>query len=384
MGVWRNRSPPRAGEVADAKRLTEGAHLSACAAPFEARPPSVTPQASQGPRHLPVPGRILLAIFAFIFALPAAAHETRPAYLELIEQRPSEWAVTWKQPVMDSQALRLVPQLSNQWLARRPASEELTSAFYLRRWQIRAPAGQLAGARLTVTGLDRSITDVLVHARTADGKRFDAILNRDKLNAEIDFGGWEGLAVPAYFELGVHHILAGIDHLLFVLGLVLLVGFSWRLVGVVTSFTVGHSLTLAASTLGYVNAPVRVIEALVALSILFVARELLRGEGDTLSGRKPWAVALIFGLLHGFAFAGALAETGLPQGDIPLALLLFNLGVEAGQLLFVAALGLGLLAARRVRLPESTHRTIIRRLAPYAMGCYAGFLFVERTAAAFA
>ncbi len=156
----------------------------------------------------------------------------------------------------------------------------------------------------------------------------------------IDFGGWEGLAARAYLGLGVEHILAGADHLAFVLGLVLLVGFNWRLVGVVTSFTVAHSLTLAASTLGYVHAPTATIEALVALSILFVARELLAGSEGSLTRRSPGWSPCVFGLLHGFAFAGALAETGLPEGDIPLALLLFNLGVEAGQLMFVAALAL--------------------------------------------
>ena len=214
----------------------------------------------------------------------------------------------------------------------------------------------------------------------------------------------------------MEHILEGIDHLLFVLGLVLLVGFDWRLAGVVTSFTVAHSLTLAASTLGYVHAPTATIEALVALSILFVARELLGGSdsplpfrersgggdcppgatshvpdkphpnsspaGEGLARRQPWLFALAFGLLHGFAFAGALAETGLPGGDIPLALLLFNLGVEVGQLIFVAALALCWLALRRVKALSLAGWQ--GRLAPYAMGCYAGFLFVERTVAAFA
>ena len=290
--------------------------------------------------------------------------------------------IVWKQPVMGDQAVRLEPSLSNGWLARAPADERLTPAHYVRRWQVRAPAAALAGATLTIGGLERSITDVLVHIRTVDGKGGDTILRAAAPAMKVDLGGWEGLAVRAYLGLGVAHILAGADHLAFVLGLVLLVGFNWRLVGVVTSFTLAHSLTLAASTLGYVHAPTATIEALVALSILFVARELLDGRNDTLARRAPWLIALVFGLLHGFAFAGALAQTGLPAGDIPLALLLFNLGVEAGQLVFVAALALAWLGLRRIK-SLSPHGWQAR-VAPYAMGCYAGFLFVERTVAAFA
>jgi hypothetical protein len=326
--------------------------------------------------------RLVLAVLALLWPLMANAHETRPAYLELVEQRPSEWRVVWKQPVMGDRAVKLSPELSNGWLARKPVDEELTPSHYMRRWRIEAPAAGLAGARLTIGGLEHSITDVLVHVRTADGKGGDTILRPGRPSTTIAFGGWEGLAAKAYLGLGVEHILAGADHLAFVLGLVLLVGFNWRLVGVVSSFTVAHSLTLAASALGFVHAPTGTIEALVALSILFVARELLVGHDGSLTRRKPWLVAFLFGLLHGFAFAGALAETGLPEGDIPLALLLFNLGVEAGQLIFVAVLGAGWLALRRVN--SLTAKDWQGRLAPYVMGCYAGFLFVERTMAAFA
>ncbi len=329
---------------------------------------------------------LLLLIAALLATGQATAHEVRPAYLELIEQRPGEWNIVWKQPVMGDRAVKLEPRLTNGWLARRPVAEELTPTHYTRRWQLRAPAAELAGATVTIGGLERTITDVLVHARTIDGKSFDAILHNNSPSAKLDFGGWKRRAAAAYLGLGVGHILAGADHLLFVLGLLLLTGMGWRLVWVVTSFTLGHSLTLAASALGYVSAPVAVIEALVALSIVFVARELLRGDRDTLTARKPWLIAAAFGLLHGFAFAGALAETGLPPEDIPLALLLFNLGVEAGQLLFVGALLAALLAWRRLaaaRLRDFSG-SVGYRLVAYAMGCYAGFLFVERTAAAFA
>lgn len=324
--------------------------------------------------------RLLLGLVALAWPVLASAHESRPAYLELIEQRPGAWHIVWKQPVMGDQAVKLEPQLSNGWLARKPKAEQLTGSHYLRSWQVDAPAGQLAGARLTIGGLEHTITDVLVHVRTASGKGGDTMLSVANPAMTIDFGGWQALAARAYAGLGVEHILGGADHLLFVAALVLLVGTGWRLVGVITAFTLGHSLTLAASTLGWVKAPVATIEALVALSLLFVARELLVGGG--LSSRRAWLIAALFGLLHGFAFAGALAETGLPEGDIPLALLLFNLGVEAGQLLFVAALLVLAALWRKLPLPAST-APLALRLAPYGIGCYAGMLFVERTAAVF-
>jgi len=186
--------------------------------------------------------------------------------------------------------------------------------------------------------------------------------------------------------LGAEHILTGIDHLMFVLGLLLLVGVRWRLLQAVTAFTVAHSLTLGASALGLVHAPSAMIEALVALSIVYVAGELanrFRGQ-EPLTARYPWLIAFIFGLLHGFAFAGALADVGLPKDAVPLSLLLFNLGVEAGQLIFVGAAILAILALRpvRARLPAAADR-IALRLPPYAIGAFAAFWVLERTAAAF-
>ena len=339
-------------------------------------------------RHLIRLVRHIGLLIALLVPGLALAHEVRPAYLEMIEQPAGQWSIAWKQPVMGDKAVRLVPRLSNQWLEARPVDETLTGEHYIRRWRILANRAELESATLEVDGLERTITDVLVHVRTADGDGFDEILRRGHSRVTIAIGGQGALAVPAYLWLGVHHILTGIDHLLFVAGLLLLVGGGWRLVGTITSFTVAHSLTLAVSTLGIVHAPVAVIEALVAWSIVFVAFELTRGEGrgTGVTKRLPWLIALAFGLLHGFAFAGALAETGLPEADIPMALLLFNLGVELGQLLFVGAVLLAFLAWRRhagPRLP-GVESLFVRKLAPYVMGCYAAFLLFERTAAAFA
>ncbi len=148
-----------------------------------------------------------------------------------------------------------------------------------------------------------------------------------------------GEVAQTYFRLGVDHILSGLDHLLFVFALILLIHDRWMLVKTITAFTVAHSITLAGASLGYFSLPQKPVEATIALSIAFVASELIKmkpGE-RRLSEASPWIVAFTFGLLHGFGFAGALKEIGLPQSDVGLALLTFNLGVEAGQLMFLAA-----------------------------------------------
>jgi hydrogenase/urease accessory protein HupE len=218
-----------------------------------------------------------------------------------------------------------------------------------------------------------------------------------------------GPAAGGYFVLGVEHILLGIDHLLFVLALVLIVRGVGLLVKTITAFTLAHSITLGLATLGVVNMPSAPVEAVIALSIVFVASEILRlrsagfsplqrssewnaksvsltashpgvkgpeGRAPSLTARAPWLVAGAFGLLHGFGFAGALSEVGLPANDIPLALLFFNVGVEAGQLAFVVVV-LGVIALLRcVRMPEWSPK-----LAPYAIGSLAIYWVIERTVA---
>jgi hydrogenase/urease accessory protein HupE len=201
-----------------------------------------------------------------------------------------------------------------------------------------------------------------------------------------------GEVAATYLRLGVEHILFGFDHLLFVLALVVLVR-EWRRVAVtVTAFTVAHSITLAAATLGFVNVPGPPVEATIALSIMLVSVEILnarRGK-PSVTTRLPWLVAFSFGLLHGFGFAGALAEVGLPQHAIPVALLFFNVGVEVGQLIFVAAvlslIRLLLHAASQLLEPALVQRTFDRLdvTVAYAIGIVAAYWLVERTTAFFA
>ncbi len=329
------------------------------------------------------------AFALFITLAPAAlfAHEVRPAYVEILQDAPRHYLITWKQPARGDLAIRLAPRLSNGWLDRPPRDEFATGSFLIKTWSIDgAKPDPLAGQTLSIQGLDRTITDVLAVVRLSDGRRLEAIIRPDHPDLALNFSVASGLPVPAYFRLGVEHILTGVDHLMFVLGLLLLVGIRWRLIKAITAFTVAHSLTLAASAVGLVRVPSAVIEALVALSIVFVATELVRAmRGHVgLTQRYPWVIAFIFGLLHGFAFAGALAEVGLPKDAIPMSLFLFNLGVEAGQLIFVGAAILMVLALRLLwkRLP-ALWATMSRWAPPYAIGSFAAYWFIERVAVAF-
>jgi hydrogenase/urease accessory protein HupE len=328
----------------------------------------------------------LLLTLAALFATPANAHEVRPAYLQIDEASPGRFAIYWKQPAMGELALRLVPHLSNGWIDGAPASLSTDPGYLAQHWSVIASDKALGGAQVSVDGLADSITDVLVRVSLADGRSWTTILRPSAPSATIGFAHVGGLALPAYFTLGVEHILTGIDHLCFVLGLLLMIGLRWSLLKAITAFTVAHSLTLAASALGYVHVPPAPVEALVALSILFLAVELVRQTrgANGLAQRAPWIVAFAFGLLHGLAFAGALAEIGLPPKAIPQALLLFNLGVEAGQLLFVGAAALVYLLANRLVASAARPLSAVARAVPqYALGSFAAFWLIQRTALIF-
>lgn len=335
--------------------------------------------------------RLLAALAALAaglcFAGAAAAHEVRPAYLEIDQDGPHHYSVTWKQPAIGDMAVRLVPHLSNSWLEARPSDQFATSTFLIKTWSVSSRDDDpLAGRTLSIEGLEQTITDVLVQVHLSDGRKLETIIRPEHPSVALDFAAVGGLPVPAYLRLGVEHILTGIDHLMFVLGLLLLVGIRWRLIKAITAFTAAHSITLAVSALGLVHVPSAVVEALVALSIVFVAAELahaMRGRGG-LTQRYPWLIAFTFGLLHGFAFAGALAEVGLPKDAIPLSLFLFNVGVEIGQLIFVGAAIAVILALRFLwpRIPAAW-AALSQRIPPYAIGSFAAYWFIERAVVAF-
>lgn len=330
--------------------------------------------------------RLLLLIAALVgLAAPAAAHEIRPAYFEA---RPEAGGLRllWKQPTQGAVALSLHPALSNGWLAAPPTQQDASGDHLTRIWIIPgAHVEALQGVTLSVAGLERSITSVVVHVALSDGRAQDPLLTPDHPTVTFDVARPQGLAVTRYFTLGVEHILTGLDHLSFVLGLLLLIGPNLRLFKAVTAFTVAHSITLALVALGVIAPRPALIEALVALSILFLALELIRQRqgGSSLTLRHPWAIAFIFGLMHGCAFAGALAEVGLPKGAVAPALLLFNLGVEAGQVAFIAAvLALGWAGKRllaQIPTAVSPAATVAAALLPiYLIGSTSALWVIER------
>ncbi len=322
--------------------------------------------------------RAIGLVIAFVVSSAAGAHEVRPALLQITQHDTHRYDVLWKQPVNGEVAIHLVPRLSSGALDAQPTVVSATPTFAVTLWRnLSEERMPLDGQTLTVEGLEHSITDVLVNVTLADGRSVQQFLKPSHNAVRLDLSEHAAPPATAYLSLGIEHILTGVDHLLFVLGLLLLVRKSWPLLRTITAFTLAHSVTLAATTLGWIHVRSSVVEALVALSIVILAVELVRharGEGG-LTSRYPWLIAFAFGLLHGCAFAGALAEVGLPAHDIPLALFLFNVGVEIGQLLFIAAASLVLWCVVRIvrHWPDWT-----RLAAPYAIGTFASYWFIER------
>ena len=332
-----------------------------------------------------------LLIFFLLVAIGhnAFAHEVRPAYLEIRQTGPEFYDVLWKVPALGEDARLAIyielPEGTHDVAA--PRSTFSGGAFFERR-SIRRDGG-LNGHSIAIGGLSATATDVLVRVERLDGAAQTERLSPTKTSFIIQAtpSRWEVAAT--YLRLGIEHILLGYDHLLFVLALLILVR-TWRRVALtVTAFTVAHSITLAAATLGFVNVPEPPVEAAIALSIVLVAVEIVNARRGipSLTTRWPWLVAFCFGLLHGFGFAGALAEVGLPHHAIPVALLFFNLGVEIGQLAFVAVvltLAWMLKAAASLRFkPDVVQRSIDRFdvTTAYAIGVLAAYWLIERAAA---
>jgi hydrogenase/urease accessory protein HupE len=325
-----------------------------------------------------------LALFAVLLAVfcvnVAKADIFRPAYLQLTQLEEARYEVLWRAPALPDRrglsASLLFPESVTRAAESGPV---LLNNRWEERFEIHADGG-LIGKELRIDGLLGGATDVIVRVERLDGTT--------QLERLAPAQAWFTLTAspgPAeiawdYFVLGVEHILGGIDHLLFVLALLLLVRNVRRLVLTITAFTVAHSLTLVGATLGLVSLPGPPVEAVIALSIVFVAAEVIREQQGhaSITARSPWLVAFSFGLLHGLGFAGALEEVGLPETAIPLALLMFNVGVEAGQLLFVSAAVLLATLGRRVsKVPTSA----VSRLISYIIGSIAAFWTIERVLA---
>jgi hydrogenase/urease accessory protein HupE len=307
----------------------------------------------------------------------ASADEIKPAYLELREQAPGEFAVLWQLPMQGDVRLALEPEFSGQAVATSPITSQMLAGAAVQTWTLRAPA--LRGQTLHIRGLERTVTDVLLRIQFLDGTSSTSVLRPATPSLTVLERQTTLMVARTYVVYGIQHILFGADHLLFVLGLLLIVADRWMLVKTITSFTVAHSITLAIATFGYASAPVEPLNAAIALSILFLGPEIARiWRGETsLTIRAPWLVAFIFGLLHGFGFAGALTGAGLPRQELPLALLTFNIGVEIGQIAFVL---LVVLLERSFRQLEISWPVWATRLPGYLIGSAGAFWTIQRTA----
>jgi hypothetical protein len=248
---------------------------------------------------------------------------------------------------------------------------------FTERWTVECPGG-LTGGTIHIAGLTATTTDVLVRLERLDGSAQITRLTPSAPSFVVEAAPSALEVARTYTVLGIEHILTGIDHLLFVLALLIITGGGWRLVKTVSAFTISHSLTLSAATLGFVHVPQAPVEAVIALSIVFVAAEIVRMHRglEGITARAPWIVAFTFGLMHGLGFAGGLSEAGLPAGHIPTALSFFSVGVEAGHFLFIGVVLSSIALARRIRIPFPRWTELV---PPYAIGAIAMFWVIQRT-----
>ena len=319
---------------------------------------------------------LLICLMPLIAAGPSTAHELRPAYLDIRETTAGDFAIVWKTPALGEMRLGLYVRLPETCSPIGEMVNSFEAGAFFERWTARCPGG-LRGRSLTIDGLRTSLTDALVRLAYVDGSTQVARLTPERPGLAITASQTTFEVAQTYFLLGVEHILLGLDHLIFVFALMLLISDRWMLLKTITAFTVAHSITLAGAALGFISLPQKPVEAAVALSIAFVASELARSRSGhrRLSETYPWVVAFAFGLLHGLGFAGALKDIGLPQTDVALALLTFNLGVEAGQLLFVATI---LLAARALSALVTIPFGPVRMMASYMIGTMSMLWLITR------
>jgi len=319
---------------------------------------------------------LILLLSGVLWPNTSQADELRPAYIELSQQSEKHWALLWKASAnsrLGKTGAVILPENCHMVgePERRFAATNILTTLKL------DCSGTIEGKFIGLKGLELSSTDALVRIAVLEGEVQTIRLTPDKPIAAIAKPDQISNVASAYMLLGIEHILLGFDHFLFVLALVLLLKGGWLVAKTVTAFTVAHSVTLVGTTLGYLSLPQRPVEAVIALSIIFLAVEIVKTKPREfrLSERFPWVVAFLFGLLHGFGFAGALAEIGLPQGDVPMALLTFNLGVEIGQLLIVAA---GLVALALIRRFRGSLVVPVKTAAAYGIGITATYWFIDR------
>lgn len=328
---------------------------------------------------------VLILLLTALLPTRGGAHALEPGYLELSPFGGTKWRVTWRKPQVQGRPMSIDAVLPNTCIPQRGPEPEFDGRAFVTEWIASCPEG-IGGNTITIDGLAATRTDVLVrYTLSEDGASQSMRLTADMPAFDVPPPKGPLARFADYFRLGVDHILGGLDHLLFVFALLLLIRRPGPLLAAVTSFTVAHSVSLGAATLGWIVVPGPPVEAIVALSIVVLAAELAQppGEGLRMTERFPWTVAFLFGLLHGLGFARALTDLGLPAGDVPLALLAFNLGVEAGQLMFIAAiLAAGLFVGRMLRdgLQFIAPGSAGLRLTAYVIGTLASVWMIDRVA----
>ena len=324
-----------------------------------------------------------MTIVVLISCWTVRGHEMRPAFLrvEAIASEPSSdnigktYDVLWKRP-LDADGVRLMPVFPDYCAETATALDEVVGSLIVRHFRLNCSQG-LTGGTISIAGLELAVTEVMLHLTSKDGKTLSYLLKPSNPSVVIRNGS---TTVFGYLRLGIEHLLYGVDHILFVVALMFFLSRLSELIKTITAFTVAHSITLTLSALEWVYLPQKPVEAMIALSVLFLAVEKLR-ENPSLSHRdsivheQTWVVAFAFGLLHGFGFAGALADIGLPKGNLISALFLFNFGVELGQL-FVIAIGIGL--AWFVRRVWNSIPEYVVRVPLYLVGVTAAYWVIER------
>lgn len=328
---------------------------------------------------------IFLLLFTAFIPSQIYAHEIKPGYLEITELTSSNngdensedahyYTVIWKSPIQAGAPLAVSPQFKEGCLINYKTTGKSTARVIVTQSTLQCLT-PLEGSTVSFVGLDATLTDILLRFEALNGKQQTLRATPDQPSVLIEEEPSRWRVATTYFVLGVEHIWFGFDHLLFVLGLVLLINGKRRIVKTITAFTIAHSITLIATTLGLVNLSIEPVEAVIALSIVFLATEIACKEPDkeSFTERKPWIVASAFGLLHGFGFASALSNIGMPYKDVPTALLTFNLGVEVGQLVFVAFILVLIWGFERFKL-----RRFAEVVSSYLIGSLSVFWLIQR------
>tara|TARA_R110001592_G_scaffold363248_3_gene682145 strand:+ start:48610 stop:49611 length:1002 start_codon:yes stop_codon:yes gene_type:complete len=323
--------------------------------------------------------RLVVGLFlTLVLAQTAQAHRFAPSLLKVTEIADQQYSVVWKTPAQGTSAIPLQPVWPESCEITNSSPPQMEGTGKVISWQMRClELGEdgLVGDTLGVAGLGANQASAMVMASLLDGRNYQQVLNAEQAEFVIPIESSAGEVMTDYSLLGMEHIWGGLDHLLFVFGLLLLVGGGARLLWTITAFTLGHSITLSLVTLGFFDYPVALVEFVIALSIFVLAVELTRTSKHDILWRNPWWLAGGFGLLHGMGFAGALAETGLPQDNVPLALLFFNVGIEIGQIAFIlVVLGIWML----IRKPLTRWQDRLLPIPIYVLGALSAMWCIER------